>query len=149
MAKVTLNKPAQGERVRPMLKKRGRREPDFDTMFEDEGDPLEAVEYDANDLETSAEREMSEVVKQIKADKQARYERFRIARDPHYYVVLCFQSHEQRDEFVEKTGWATVGERFVNGLDVARKLGVDVKPIPLEPLPQRGKPHLYRPEEVL
>lgn len=149
MAKVTLERPEGGKIERPKLAKRGRNEPDFDSMFEDEGDPLEAVDYERGGIEDSATAEMSEIVKQIKADKQAQYERFRIARDPEYYLVLCFQSHDQRDEFAQKAGWATDGGRFVNGLDVARKLGVDVKPIPLEPLPQRGKPHLYKPEEVL
>jgi hypothetical protein len=60
-----------------------------------------------------------------------------------------FQSREQRDEFAQKVGWATTYDTFVNGLDVARELGIEIQPISLEPLPQRGKPHLYRREEVL
>lgn len=135
--------------ARGKVKKFDKHAPDFETIFEDDGDPLEAVEYDENDLEISAGNEMSEIVRQIKEEKKAQYERFRIGRDPHYYLMLCFQSHDQRDEFVLKSGWDATDGRFVNGLDVARELGLGVEPIPLEPLPQRGKPHLYRNEEVL
>lgn len=123
--------------------------PDLETIFEDDGDPLEAVEYDENDLEASSDNEMTEIVRQIKAEKKAQYERFRIGRDPHYYLIVCFQSTDQRDEFAHKAGWDTVDGRFVNGLEVSKKLGLDVAAIPLKPLPQRGKPHLYRSEEVL
>ena len=147
MAKVKIDRPTTGQRAR--VKKIDRNAPDFDTLFEDEGDPLEVVEYDAENLEVSAEREMSEIVRQIKADKKTRYERFRIEQNKHYYLVLCFQSCDQRDEFVQEVGWPTTEGRFINGLEVARRLGVDVKPFKLEPVKGRGKPHLYSREEVL
>ena len=147
MAKVQIDRPTAGERVK--VRKIDRNAPDLDTMFEDEGDPLELVEYDDENLEASAESEMSEIVRQIKADKKARYERFRIEQNKHYYLMLCFQSRDQRDEFAQATGWATVEGRFVNGLDVARRLGVDIEAFKLEPVKGRGKPHLYSREEVL
>jgi hypothetical protein len=155
MAKVQIEKPEKQERPQidhpqGRIVRRKRTDPDFDTVFEEEdGDPLAGVDYDENDLEASADREMTELVRQIKADKQAKHERFRIGRDPDYYVLVCFQSRDQRNEFLQKSGWAPENTQFVNGLDVCRRLGVDVKPIPLEPLPQRGKPHKYSREEVL
>lgn len=145
--KVQIERPTGLRRAR--VQKIDRNAPDLETVFEDDGDPLEAVEYEPGDIQTNADLEMSEIVAQIKAEKKAQYERFRTARDPNYYLVVCFQSHEQRDEFVQKAGWATVYDTFVNGLDVARALGLDVEPIPLEPLPRRGKPHLYTSKEVL
>jgi len=150
VAKINLKKPAkrerpQIERVRPQ--KSDPQAPDFGSMFEEDGDPLEDVEYDEVNLETSANDEMSEILRQIKADKKARYDRWRVALDSRYYVVLCFQSYDQRQEAIEKLGWSVHWDRFINGLDVCRRLGVDVTPIEIEPLPQRGKPHLYK--EVL
>lgn len=149
MVKVQIERPEPGKGI-GRIAKIDRNAPDFETVFEEEdADPLGAVEYDENDLEASAEREMTELVRQIKAEKKAQYDRFRVGRDPDYYVVVCFQSHDQRDEFLQKSGWAPEGERFVNGLDVCRRLGLDVAPISLEPLPQRGKPRKYSREEVL
>lgn len=154
MAKIKIKRPESGQE-RPKIalvkpQKHGKNAPDFDTLFEwDGGDPLEAVEYDEDDPEGSADAEMTELVRQIKAEKRAQYDRFRVGRDPRYYVVVCFQSHDQMEEAVQKLGWDVRWGRFVNGLDVCRQLGVDVAPIELEPLPQRGKPHLYSREEVL
>lgn len=123
--------------------------PVLETMFEDQGDPLEDVEYDPADLERSANAEMSEILKQIIEDKKALQDRFRVARDPDYWVALCFQSREQRDEFLEKTGWGESGTRFLNGLDISRRVGAEISPIELTPLPLRGKPSKYTEEEVI
>lgn len=146
-ARPKIERPTRTGRQR--VRKASRDDPEFETLFEDDGDPLEDVEYDEDDLEASAEAEMSEVVRQIKEERAARRERFRVARDPDYYLVLCFQSRAQRDEFNRLSGLAAEGVRFVNGLEVARQLGIEIEAIPLEPLPQRGKPHLYSREEVL
>jgi len=136
------------------LPKRGRqplkRLPNLDTMFEDEGDPLEDVPYEelANDLEASADAEMSEMLRQIKERRKADRDRFRVARDPAYFLVLCFQSHDQRNEFLAKSGW---GEDtcYLNGLEISRRLGLDVAPIEIKPLAFRGKPGKYSKMEVL
>jgi hypothetical protein len=155
MAKVErpkIERPAGGverpkiERVK--VQRRKPTDPDFESLFETDGDPLEGVEYDLESLEVSAENEMSETLRQIREDRAAQRERFRVARDPAYFLVVCFQSHEQRDAFAQQVGWAATDGVFVNGLEVARMLGVDVPPIPIAPLPQRGKPHLYNPSEV-
>jgi hypothetical protein len=123
--------------------------PKFETMFEDEGDPLEDVDYGSDDLEISADNEMTAIVQQIKEQKKAQQDRFRIARDPDYWCALCFQSHEQRDQFLDIIGWRDLGEKYLNGLEVARRLGVEVKWFPMSPLPQRGKPKKYTRKEVI
>ena len=45
--------------------------PRIETIFDDDMDPLENVEYDVDNLEASAEVEMSEIVKQIKEQRKA------------------------------------------------------------------------------
>jgi hypothetical protein len=111
------------------------RMPRLETMFEDEGDPLEDVPYEelANDLEASADAEMSEMLRQIKERRQADRDRFRVARDPDYFVVLCFQSRDQRNEFLAKSEWGQEDEKYLNGLEVCRRLGIDVVPIEIKP----------------
>ncbi len=124
------------------------RMPLLETMFEDEGDPLEDVEY-SDDLEASADSEMSEILRQIKERRQADRDRFRVARDPDYFVVLCFQSRDQRNEFLAKSEWGQRDEKYLNGLEICRRLGIDVQPIKIEPLKFRGKPNKYSKSEVL
>jgi hypothetical protein len=130
-------------------KKAHARLPELETMFDFDGDPLEGVEYDPNDLEASAERELSEIARLIKEQKRAVLDRFRVANDPDYWVALCFQCHEQRDEFLVNAGWADLGDKYLNGLEVARRLGVPVKIYDVSPLPLRGKPKKFTREEVI
>ncbi len=127
------------------------RMPRLETMFEDEGDPLEAVPYEElkDDLEASATAEMSELVRQIKEKRQADRDRFRVLREPDYFVVLCFQSRDQRNEFLAKSEWAEEDTKYLNGLEICRRLGIDVQPIEIKPLKFRGKPHRFSKEEVL
>lgn len=126
-----------------------RRLPRLETMFEDEGDPLEDVDYQENDLEHSADSEMSEILRQLKEKRKAQADTFRVARDPEYWVALCFQSREQKDEFLQKIGWADLGDKYLNGLEVCRRANVDIDPIEIQPLKQRGKPGKYSLKEVL
>jgi hypothetical protein len=132
-------------------RKRGpiKRLPVLETMFEDEGDPLEAVDYDIPDLEQTADAEMSEILRQLKERRKAQGDRFRVARDPEYFLVLCFQSQEQRNEFLAKSGWGPADAKYMNGLEIARRLGLDVAPIEIKPLPFRGKSHKFSESEVL
>lgn len=130
---------------RPSLK----RLPNVDTMFGDRDDPLANVEYNPESLEQSAENEMSEVLRQLLERRKAQQDRFRVARDPEFFVVLCFQSRAQRNEFLEKSGWGVEDERYLNGLQVCRLLGIDVQPIDIKPIKPRGKFGKYSRAEVL
>ena len=145
---VALTKKASG-----ILKPKGRRVlkklPDLDTMFENEGNPLAKVEYSAGDVEGNATKEMSEILRQLTERRKAQRDLFRVARDPDYFVVLCFQSHDQRNDFLLKSGWGEADERYLNGLQVCRLLGIDVQPIDIKPLGLRGKPKKYSEAEVL
>ena len=127
----------------------GKKLPDLETMFEDEGDPLQDVAYDDNDLEQSANSENSELLRQFKEKKKALFDQYRVAADQDYWVALCFQCQDQRDEFLRQARWDAMDGRYVNGLEVARQLGLDVKPIQLKPRPIRGKANKYTKEEVI
>lgn len=123
--------------------------PDLNTMFVDDGDPLENVDYDQNDIETSANNEMSEILRLIIEKRKTDAERFRITFDTDYYIEICFQSVDQKKKFLELTGWAHPEDKYINGLEVARKLNLPIEPIKLEPIPLRGKPKKYTREEVI
>jgi hypothetical protein len=61
--------------------------------------------------------------------------------DPHYYLRLIFVTADQAKEFLKKTGWdrvqvGDVPQRCVDGLAVARMLGVELTP---EAIPFRGQ----------
>lgn len=145
---VKIERP-QHQAIRRNTRKSLKKLPVLETMFEDEGDPLEDVDYNPNDLEASATGEMSAILRAIVERKKALQDRFRVANDPDYWVALCFQSHEQRNEFLQKSGWGAPDTRYLNGLEISSRLGLDISPIEIEPLPLRGKPKKYQGKEVM
>jgi hypothetical protein len=112
--------------------------PDFDTMFEDGDSPMDAVSL-TGELEPDMNNQLSATLIAINKAKALHAEKFRIAYDYQYYFVVCFQCVDQRDEFLKKIGWDDLlDDMFLNGLEVARRLKVDIKPIEIPPTKLRG-----------
>jgi len=133
-------------RTRTLL---GRSAPDFGSLFEeDEGSPLAGIEY-PGDIQGDANAEISEILRQIIDRKKAQAERFRITDDPEYFICICFQSRDQKADFLQKVGWIDQGDKYINGLEVARRMGVKLEVIPLEPPKLRGRVKNYERKEVL
>lgn len=134
---------------RATIHRKKRDDPDFDTLFEADENPLESLpEYDGS-IQESADREMSAVEAEIEANRAASAERFRIGTDEGYYLVMCFQTTEQKEQFLERAGWQDMGDKYINGLEVAQKLGVNIDVIPIEPRKLRQNPKKFSREEVI
>lgn len=82
-----------------------------------DGDPPEGYE---GQTRAEAERVLSQV-EQARVDAQKRIDS---SNDMDYFFCVVFLSMEQRDAFLAATGWDEYGARYVNGLELARKLGV-------------------------
>lgn len=145
-----------GKRVKlPKPVKPGMQRPRFDSLFKPAIDnPLDALPgFDTEPMmsaEFAATREVSEALRAVLEERRERRDEFRIATDTQYYVVLCFQCEDQKKEFLTAMGWLRWGERFLNGLDCARSLGVDISPIDL-PMRVNKKvvPVLLRKQEMI
>lgn len=127
---------------------KGRDYPDFDSMFDADDNPLEGIEY-SGDIQASADREMSAVELEIERNRAASAERFRIGTDEGYYFVVCFQTEEQKKEFLQKVGWLDDGDKYLNGLEIAEKLGIELEIIPIEPRKLRVNPKKFFGKEVM
>jgi hypothetical protein len=143
MPKLTLNK-ATG----PSLAGKGK--PNFDTLLG--AHPAVIPNYTdgltlTGGLEESTQQELGAVGQAIAEAKRAQYDYFRASTSPDFYVLLCFQTPDQRDEFVTQAGWGEAGDRFLDGLEIAARLGVSIQPIPIEPRRLPKVPRLLR-EEV-
>lgn len=123
-------------------------EPDFDSIFDDGiGTPLPVPE--PGDIQASADAEMSEIERQIRANREKSEERFRIGTDTEYFFLVCFQTREQKEQFLERVGWSKLGNKYINGLELAELLGASVDIIEMEPRPLRGKKSNFSRKEVL
>lgn len=142
MPKLTLNKSS--------LTLGGKTKPNFDTLLgahpADIPNLTEGIDP-TGDLETVAARELGAVGQAIAEAKRAQYDYYRASTSPDFYVLLCFQTPDQRDEFVTKIGWGVKGDRFLDGLEIAARLGVEIQPIALEPKKLPKVPRLLRKEE--
>jgi len=132
------------------IRRRRPTDPDFDSMFDEgDGNPLEEMpEYDG-DIQESSDREMSAVEAEIEANRAASAERFRIGTDSGYFCVLCFQTEEQKLEFLKLVGWDDIGDMYLNGLEIAQRLNVPLQVIPIEARKLRVNPKKFLREEVL
>ncbi len=90
--------------------------------------PLSDVEY-PGDLQGNVDAEISAVLQNILAERAHKRDEFRLLADSEYWLCICFQSYEQKMEFLRQARWDHLGDKYVNGLEVARLLGLDVQPI--------------------
>ena len=123
--------------------------PDFESMFDDGDDnPLAEIEM-TGELQADADTGMSEALRAIIERKKATQERFRVATDPEFYLCVVFQSREQKEAFLQAADWADLGGKFINGLEVARRMAIPIDPIPIEPLKIRGKVKKFTQSDTL
>lgn len=74
--------------------------------------------------EETAKRELSELEAAFKKRAEAEQERFMLATDSEYWVALCFQSRDQKEEFLRALDLIQHGDKYLDGWTVAKKLGV-------------------------
>lgn len=55
---------------------------------------------------------------------RAEDKRFMEAVDTNYWFCLCFQTEAHKQEFLEKSGWGKVGDKYIDGLQVAASMNV-------------------------
>jgi hypothetical protein len=72
----------------------------------------------------------TEAIERLETDfqKRAREEnqRFEDATDSEYWIALCFQTREQKEEFLKKLDLLDLGDKYLDGRAVADKLGVQL-----------------------
>jgi hypothetical protein len=127
-----------------------RNAPDLDSLFAEDDNPLDQL-TDAGGVQENADQEMSAVEREIEENRAAYAEHFRVAADPEFFLCLCFQSHDQKDEFLNAIKWPVdeQGDKYLNGLEFARLFNIPVKVIQLEPRKVRTGAEKYRKTPVI
>lgn len=76
--------------------------------------------------EESSKRELSELEAAFKRRAEAEQERFMLATDSEYWVAICFQSRDQKEQFLRALDLIRHGDKYLDGWTVAKKLGVQL-----------------------
>lgn len=114
---------------RPKMAPRGMMWPDFDTLFEpDDENPLDDL-GDSGDIEENVDAELAVTLDTLMTNKKGKNEAYRIANDDEFWLAICFQSEEQKFQFLELSGWIALGDKYIDGLKVAHRLNLAVEPI--------------------
>lgn len=79
------------------------------------------------DLEAVAAQEVSDVLRAFKNRAKNEDGRFVDATDSEYWFCVCFQTREQKDEFLKKLGLWEIGDKYLDGMRVADVLGVKLE----------------------
>lgn len=97
------------------------------SMFDAETADDEA-EYDGLGVEERAERVLSEAEQAFKDRAAAEAKRFELATDSEYWFAVCFQSREQKEQFLralaERFGLKDDGDKYLDGWELAKALGI-------------------------
>ncbi len=70
--------------------------------------------------------EMSEVLKQFLARGKEERKTFEENVDSEYWVAVCFQSREQKEEFLRLAGWLQFGDKYLDGLEIAEHMKIKI-----------------------
>lgn len=67
------------------------------------------------------ERELSDTLKKLKASLKNEKDVFLENVDSEYWFCVCFQTRAQKDEFLERMKWMDIGDKYLDGLEVAAR----------------------------
>lgn len=137
------NKPALGGRLKP-----GEQAPNFESLFG--APPAERIRNPLPDLaatddpEEAAENEVSAALQHILDEKKQKRDAYRTMLDHEFWCAICFQNREQKEAFLKAIGILDLGDKYIDGLKVAQRLGVEVEPVNLPMKDVRAAPKLLR-----
>lgn len=82
------------------------------------------------------------VLQAIREREKAQRDDYVAATDSEFWIAVCFETREQKEEFLRRLALLDLGDKYLDGLEVAKRLG-----IPLES--KRPKLRGARPKERL
>jgi hypothetical protein len=100
-------------------------------LFETITNPLSALTL-TDDLEQDAANEAA-LMKQTLRDADKRIaDASLLKNDSEYFFVVAFESREQKEIFLKAAGWILLGDKYVDGTALARKMEI---PLPIVHFP--------------
>lgn len=99
----------------------------FDETPEVASDPFAGVQY-TGDVETDAKKEISALLAGFQQRAAAEEKRRRQATDSEFWFCVCFPTREEKDAFLRAIDMFEHGDKYLDGMKLAKKLGIDNLP---------------------
>jgi ABC-type uncharacterized transport system involved in gliding motility auxiliary subunit len=78
-------------------------------------------------MEKEAKKELNELQQRFSDAAKRENTRLSDTIDSEYWVAICFQTREQKDEFLKLAGWLKHGDKYLDGMQIAKTMGVELK----------------------
>ena len=83
------------------------------------------------EMEEKTLEETNAVLNAFKERTENENARLLDATDSEYWFAVCFQTREMKEEFLQKVGLLKLGDKYLDGLKVAKALGIQLdSPVP-------------------
>lgn len=113
---------------------------DLPTLDDDKGDrsddnffDLPTIGEDGPPIDAPSRVEVAAAVVDVyetafKARAKTEQDRLTVATDSEYWACFCFESRAQKDAFLKRLKLDGLGDKHINGLEAAKRLGVPFSP---------------------
>ena len=81
----------------------------------------------ADTVAVEVEQELSAVLQGFQDRSRRENQRFVEATDSEFWFAVCFQTRQQKEEFLQKMGWTELGDKYLDGLLVADAAGIELE----------------------
>lgn len=85
--------------------------------------------------EVDSKADLDEVQASFRERIKTENSRFQNTTDSEYWFAMCFQSREQKDAFLRAMNLFLIGDKYLNGVEVAKQLGIDIPEANIKYLP--------------
>ena len=116
---------------------------DIDLDAEVPASPLAGVKYTGS-VEADSQAEASEILKAFRERAKAEQERVKNATDSEHWCAICFQTREQKEQFLRALDLIELGDKYLDGLKVAKRLGVSLAKTTVSYKPGKVDPKLAK-----
>lgn len=86
----------------------------------------------SGDIEVDSLADLDAVQRGFRERAKNEDKRFELVVDSEYWFAVCFQSRAQKERFLMAMKWIELGDKYLDGQEVARLMGVD---LPAEQVP--------------
>lgn len=85
--------------------------------------------------EVDSKADLDEVQASFRERIKTENSRFQNTTDSEYWFAMCFQSREQKDAFLRAMNLFLIGDKYLDGVEVAKQLGIDIPDANIKYLP--------------
>lgn len=90
---------------------------------------LVVIPKSTGDAERDSKADLDAVQQGFRNRAKQEAARFELVTDSEYWTCICFQSRAQNEQFLAALKLLDLGDKYLDGLQVAKRLGIKIDPV--------------------